>query len=94
MRLPAARIRTLSRFQETAIETALWATAFYAGLRRGELRALRVRDVDFDAGTIAVERGWDDKEGPIAPKSRAHARSAANPAGVVGTLRVPRRRPN
>jgi integrase len=52
----------------------VWATALYAGLRRGELRALRWQDVDFDAGVIRVERGWDDKEGPIAPKSRAGRR--------------------
>jgi integrase len=29
-----------------------WATALYAGLRRGELRALRWCDVDFEAGLI------------------------------------------
>lgn len=55
-------------------ERALWGTAFYAGLRRGELRALRNRDLDLAAGTISVERGWDDKEGPITPKSRAGVR--------------------
>ena len=50
---------------------ALWATACFAGLRRGELRALRVSDVDYPAVTvIRVERGWDDVEGPIDPKSR------------------------
>ena len=51
-----------------------WATALYAGLRRGELRALRWGDVDFEAGLIRVERGWDPKEGPIEPKSRAGKR--------------------
>jgi integrase len=56
-------------------ERALWATAFYAGLRRGELRALRVSDVDLEAATIAVAHGWDDKEGEIDPKSRAGART-------------------
>jgi integrase len=55
-------------------ERTIWATAFYAGLRRGELRALRVRDVDLDAKLIRVERGWDDVEGPIEPKSRAGRR--------------------
>ena len=50
---------------------ALWATACFAGLRRGELRALRVSDIDYPAVTvIRVERGWDDVEGPIDPKSR------------------------
>ena len=59
------------------LEQALWATAFYAGLRRGELRALRARDVNLDeaTGTITVERGWDTIEGPIAPKSVAGFRT-------------------
>jgi hypothetical protein len=57
------------------LERGLWATAFYAGLRRGELRALRRHDIDVDAATITVERGWDDKEGPIEPKSRAGKRT-------------------
>jgi integrase len=52
----------------------VWATALYAGLRRGELQALRWCDVDFGAGLIRVERSWDAKEGPIAPKSRAGRR--------------------
>lgn len=56
-------------------EAAVWATAFYAGLRRGELRALRVGAVDLEALTIAVEHGWDDVEGEIAPKSRAGRRT-------------------
>lgn len=55
-------------------ERALWACAFLAGLRRGELRALRVGDVDLDAQTISVERGWDDVEGAIEPKSAAGTR--------------------
>jgi integrase len=52
-----------------------WATAFYAGLRRGELQALRVRDIDREASLIAVERGWDQVAGVIEPKSRAGRRS-------------------
>jgi len=34
----------------------VWATAFYAGLRRGELQALRCRDLDLKANLIRVER--------------------------------------
>jgi len=51
-------------------DRAVWATAMYAGLRRGELRALRVRNLDLDANVIRVERGWDDKQGEIATKGR------------------------
>lgn len=50
-------------------ERALWATAFYAGLRRGELVALRVTDVDPETNVIHVRRGWDRVEGEIELKS-------------------------
>jgi integrase len=56
-------------------DRALWATAMYAGLRRGELLALRWEDVDVGAGVILVERSWDAKEGIVAPKSRAARRT-------------------
>jgi integrase len=46
-------------------DRALWATAFYGGLRRGELRALRCNDCDFDANRIRVARTWDDEEGEL-----------------------------
>jgi integrase len=55
-------------------DRALWATFFYAGLRLGESRALRWGDVDFAAGVLRVERGWDQQEGPIEPKSRSGRR--------------------
>ena len=58
-------------------DRAIWATALYAGLRRGELQALRWENVDFDAGVIRVERGWDQKAGPIEPKSQAARRRVA-----------------
>ncbi len=52
----------------------VWAMALYAGLRRGEIKGLRWSDVDFERGLIRVEQGWDDREGPIEPKSRAGRR--------------------
>ena len=55
-------------------DRAPWAIALYAGLRRGEIKALRWGDVDFEAGLIRVERGWDPIEGPIEPKSNAGKR--------------------
>ncbi len=55
-------------------DRAVWATALYAGLRRGELQALRWCDVDLERGVIRVERSWDQKAGAIEPKSRAGRR--------------------
>ena len=55
-------------------DQALWATAFYAGLRRGELRGLRWEHVDLSGGLIYVRRSWDDEEGDSDPKTRAAVR--------------------
>ncbi len=52
-----------------ARDRPLWATAMYAGLRRGELMALHVGDVDLNRGVIHVRRGWDIKAGEITTKS-------------------------
>ncbi len=65
-------------------DRAVWATAFYAGLRLGELWALRDEDVDLEAGVIRVERSWDRHEGFIEPKSRAGRRAIP----IVAALRV------
>jgi integrase len=56
-------------------ERALWAVALFAGLRRGELRALRWTSIDFDAGVIRVERSWDPVEREIDVKSEAGRRA-------------------
>jgi integrase len=68
-------------------DRALWATAFYAGLRRGELMALRWRDVDLAAGLIRIDRelgAYDQKTKTMqGPKSAAGARRVP----VSGDLR-------
>jgi integrase len=52
-------------------DRAVWATALYAGLRRGELLALRWRDVDLAKGVVRVERSYDVKEHVFTdPKSK------------------------
>ena len=63
-------------------DRALWATALYAGLRRGELIALRWADIDLAAGVIDVQRGWDAKAGEIGPKSRAGRRRVPIPGAL------------
>jgi integrase len=52
-----------------ARDRALWATAMYAGLRRGELTALRIEDIELGRSLIHVRRGWDVVEGEITTKS-------------------------
>ena len=53
----------------------IYATAFYAGLRRGELRGLRWDDVNLAKGVIQVRRSWDDYAGEITPKSAKGTRT-------------------
>ena len=55
-------------------DRAVWATALYAGLRAGELRALAWEHVDLGGGTIRVLRSYDPKAGFVEPKSRAGVR--------------------
>jgi integrase len=64
-----------------------WATALYAGLRYGELRALRWGAVDLDTGTIRVRESWDPMEGSIAPKTRTSQRTTPVPGVLRDLLR-------
>lgn len=66
-----------------ATDRPIWATAFYAGLRRGELQALRRSDIDQGRAEINVHRSWDQHEGPVAPKSKAGTRTVP----LLGVLR-------
>jgi integrase len=62
-------------------DRALWATALYAGLRRGELLALEWPSFDLAAGLIRLVRSWDVEEGkPIEPKSAKGKRKVPIPA--------------
>ena len=65
---PAEAVALLVAVPEA--DRAIWATAMYAGLRLGELRALRVGRIDLDAGHLNVEKGWDQFEGEIDTKGR------------------------
>lgn len=64
-------------------DRALWATAFYAGLRRGELMALRDQAVDLEANEVRVIAGWDQVEGEQATKGRER-----RTVPIVGELRM------
>jgi integrase len=56
-------------------DQALWATAMYAGLRLGELRALRAKKIDLALKRINVHAGWDQYEGEIDPKTEKGRRT-------------------
>jgi integrase len=73
-----------------AEDRALWATALYAGLRYGELRALRWGAVDLAGGTIRVRESWDAKEGSIPPKSKTSQRTTPMP-GLLRDLLMDRK---
>lgn len=63
----------------TTGSTERWCAALglagYAGLRLGEIRALRWGDIDFEAGTISVCRSMLPDGTPKAPKSEAGERT-------------------
>ena len=67
---------------------AVFATALFAGLRRGELRALRVSSLRIlnGVGAIDVQHGWDDYEGERETKSRASVREVPMPAALRAIL--------
>jgi integrase len=93
LRVPAARgrrERVASPSEASALiaalrpgDRALWGCAFYAGLRRGELRALLWDDVDLGDGLIHVERSMSGHGETGRPKSRAGRRSVP----IVAALR-------
>ncbi|MHB1467615.1 MAG: tyrosine-type recombinase/integrase [Solirubrobacteraceae bacterium] len=66
-------------------EAVLWATALYSGMRLGELRALRVENLDFDRKRIKVRAGWDAFEGEIDPKTEKGRRETVT-IGLLETL--------
>lgn len=92
-RVKGGRDRVASPSEGLALLTALGArerpiygTAMFAGLRLGELRALRCKDVDLDRLLIYVRRAWDPVEGPIAPKSDAGVRDIPIVKALAGIL--------
>jgi len=51
-------VQALVRAAESEQDAALFHTAAFAGLRMGELLALRWRDIDFKRSTIHVRENW------------------------------------
>ena len=66
--LSAEEVETLVRAAVSPQDAAVFATAAFAGLRLGELRALRWRDVDFGKRLIHVRRSYVERAEGV-PKS-------------------------
>lgn len=62
-------VHSLGRAAADDQDAALILTAAFTGLRQGELRALRWRDVDFSRATIRVERSVTMRHAVGTPKS-------------------------
>jgi integrase len=56
-------------------DQALWGCAMYAGMRLGELRALRAEKIDLALKRIKVHAGWDQYEGEIDTKTEKGRRT-------------------
>jgi integrase len=70
--LTSAEVLTVARAAEAEQDGALFTVAAFTGLRLGELRALRWRDVDFANATIRVQAAT-----PTAGKARRSPASCA-----------------
>jgi integrase len=66
--LSASEVEALMREADSPQDAALFGTAAYTGLRLGELRALRWRDVDFGKRLIHVRRSYVEHDEGV-PKS-------------------------
>jgi integrase len=63
-------------------EKGIYATAMYAGARRGELQALEDKNVDLDSNEIRVEWGWDEVGRPHRGGDRGRRAHIADPKGA------------
>jgi len=64
----------LARNADSEQDAAIYLVAAFAGLRMGEILALRVKDIDFDAEAIRVFGNLDEAAGIVRPKG-GHGRS-------------------
>lgn len=81
---PVVAVRLLEALPEEA--RSVWATALYAGLRRGELMALRWGAADLASGRITVRESWDWEAGSIDPKTDNSCRVVAVPGRLRDLL--------
>lgn len=72
---PLVIVRLLDAL-ERVDDRALWAVAFYTGLRLGEIAGLRWQDVNLQERVLHVRQAWDERAGvAVAPKSSSGVRT-------------------
>lgn len=98
-RVPSTEIEILSAEELQALLVKLRGRTIYpiaalalaTGMRRGELLALRWKDIDFERGLLRVERVLEQTRNGIAfksPKTKHGRRSISLPPSAVGELRA------
>ncbi len=97
-RVPASEIELLTPAQVQAVLRGLQGRSIYpvlvtalsTGMRRGELLAMRWRDVDLDRAMIRVEQSLEQTKAGLrikSPKTKHGRRSISLPASAVTVLR-------
>jgi integrase len=77
---------SLVRAAESEQDGAIFLTAAFTGLRLGELLALRVRDVDFEADSIRVLGSYDHRAGEVGTTKGGRGRTVPMVPEVAQTL--------
>lgn len=89
--VPADRITSLLRRLHGRSVYPVASLALATGMRRGELLALRWRDVDFDRSLLRVEQALETTKAGLRfkpPKTRHGRRTITLPATIVADLRA------
>lgn len=73
---------------------ALYVVALHAGLRRGELLALRWNDINFEKGTLRVDQSLDQHGAFHAPKREVSRRTLKLAPVALAALKAHRARQN
>lgn len=88
--LTPAQVQTVLRTLEGRSVYSILVTALATGMRRGELLALRWRDIDLDGSALRVEQSLEQTKSGLrfkSPKTKFGRRSITLPASAVTVLR-------
>jgi integrase len=88
--LNADQLKFVMQVSRDAVQYPMVAVAVGTGMRRGEMLALRWRDVDLDAAVVRVERSLEETKAGLRfkePKTRQGRRNIALPSSLVSDLR-------